>query len=72
MSKLVKFLSWPYPLEPWSEHFPVQLHRPWGGGVVIKDPSVWLDGARPLSEYVFKNQPICDFFKVAVPGNTAA
>jgi len=34
-----------------SDHFPGQLCRPAG---IIKDPPVWLDGARQLPKNVFK------------------
>jgi hypothetical protein len=44
MSKLVKFLSLSNPLELCSHHFSSRLHRPVG---IIKDPTVWLDGAIP-------------------------
>jgi hypothetical protein len=42
-------------LELCSDHFPSWLHQPEG---INKDPTVWLDGARPPPKYVFKNNVI--------------
>ncbi len=52
MSKLVKFLSLSNLLELCSDHFPSWLCKLRG---VNKDPTVWLDGARPPPMYNFKN-----------------
>ncbi len=39
-------------LELCTYHFPGWLR--WPGGI-NKDPTVWVDGARPPNKYVFKN-----------------
>jgi len=49
MSELVKFLSLSNPLGLCSDHFSGQ---PEG---INKDPTVWLDGAKPTLRYVFQN-----------------
>jgi hypothetical protein len=51
MSELVKFLRQSNPLELCSDQFPTRLSQPGG---INKDPTVLLDGARPLSRYSFK------------------
>jgi len=38
-------------LELGSDHFHNCLHQPGG---INRDPTVWLDGARPHPKYVFK------------------
>jgi hypothetical protein len=38
-------------LELGSDHFPSGLCQAVG---IIKDPAVWLDGARPPPKYIFK------------------
>ena len=48
MSELVKLLCLFNPVELHSDHFPAWLHWPRG---IAKDPTVWLDGARPPPEY---------------------
>ncbi len=52
ISELVKFFCLSNPLELRSDHFPAGLCRSWG---IKKDPTIWLDGARPPPKYVFKN-----------------
>ncbi len=44
MTVLVKFLSLSNPLKPGSDNFIGRLSQPRG---LNKDPTVWLDGARP-------------------------
>ncbi len=51
MTELVEFLRWSNPLELCLDHFPGQLSSP---GCINKDPTVWLDGARPPPKYIFK------------------
>jgi hypothetical protein len=52
MCEFVKFLTLSNPLEQGSDHFCCRLCLP---GSINKDPTVWLDGARPPSKYIFKN-----------------
>ncbi len=52
MSKLVEFSSLSNLLHLCSDHFPGQLCRPGG---INKDPTIWLDGARPPPRYISKN-----------------
>ncbi len=52
MHELVEFVSLSNPLELCSDHFHARLRQPAG---IIKDPSVWLDGAGPPPKYIFKN-----------------
>ncbi len=52
MHELVEFVSLSNPLELCSDHFHARLCQPAG---IIKDPSVWLDGAGPPPKYIFKN-----------------
>ncbi len=53
MPEFVKFLNLSNPSELCSDHFPGWLC--WPGGI-NKDPTVWLDGARPPPEHIFKDQ----------------
>ncbi len=55
MLALIKFLSLSNPSQPCSVHFPSCLCRQRGTN---KDPSVWLDGARPLPKYIYINNII--------------
>jgi hypothetical protein len=48
----VEFLSSSNPLELCSGHFITWLYQPEG---IIKDPTVWLVGARPQPKLIFKN-----------------
>ncbi len=52
MFGFVKILCWSNPLELCLDHFLSWLHQPGG---IIKDPTVWQDGARPVFKYIFKN-----------------
>ncbi len=52
MSKLVKFMSLSNLSELCSHHFPGWLNQPGG---INKDPTIWLDEARSLPKYIFKN-----------------
>ncbi len=52
MSKLDEFLNLPNPFELCSDHFPGRLCQPGG---ICKDPTVWLDVARPPPKYIFKD-----------------
>ncbi len=52
MSKLDEFLILPNPFELCPDHFPGRLCQPGG---ICKDPTVWLDGARPPPKYFFKD-----------------
>ncbi len=49
MSDLEKLSSLSNLLELCSDHFPGQLCQP---GDINKDPTVWLDGARPPPKYI--------------------
>ncbi len=53
MSELLKFLSLSNPSDLCSDLFIAKLCRP---GVINKDPTVWLNGARPHPKYVYKNK----------------
>ncbi len=55
MCKLFKFSSLSNPLKLRWDHLPSRQSRPWGNN---KDPTVWLDGARPPPRYVFRNDMI--------------
>ncbi len=51
MTELVEFLSLSNPLEVCLDHFTGQLSS---SGCINKDPTVWLDGARPPPKYILK------------------
>jgi len=48
ISELVKFGIYQMDLELGSVHFPSRLCWPWG---LNKDPTIWIDGARPPPYY---------------------